>query len=178
LIQPCLPPRVVQDVNVAHLHQLPSLFHGGFALFVYAVYDDLGALVGQHLLCVVDELVREVDRTRQVAHLVVWPRECLHEDEVVPRSILAFSSTRVISLTTARSSFLTAPALAQNGSSPHRFLHSGPQRREVVGTVMPEAVNEEGGRPSHPAFEAAPEILAHPRGVGVLRELPVEPLKI
>ncbi len=43
---------------------------------------------------------------------------------------------------------------------------------------MPEAVNEEGGRRSHPAFEAAPEILAHPRGVGVLRELPVEPLKI
>ena len=97
---------------------------------------------------------------------------------MVPRSILAFSSTRVISLTTARSSFLIAPALAQNGRSPHRFLHSGPQRREVVGTVMPEAVNEEGGRRSHPAFEAAPEIFAHPRGVGVVRELPVEPLKI
>ncbi len=55
MIQPCLPPCVVQDVNVAHLHQLPSLFPGGFALFIYAVYDDLGALVGQHLLCVVND---------------------------------------------------------------------------------------------------------------------------
>ena len=67
--QPCLPPRVVQDVNVAHLHQLPSLFPRGFALFVYAVYYDLGVLVGQHLLRGVDELVREVGRTRQVAAL-------------------------------------------------------------------------------------------------------------
>jgi hypothetical protein len=178
LIQPCLPLRVVQDVNVAHLHQLPSRFPGGFTLLVYAVYYDLGAFVGQHLLRVVDELVRDADRTRQVGALVTWPRECLHEDEVVPRSILAFSSTRVISLTTARSSFLTGPALAQNGRSPRRFLHGGPQRREVVGTVVPETIDEEGGRPSHPAFEAAPEILAHPVGVGVLRELPIEPLRI
>jgi hypothetical protein len=59
----------VQDVNVAHLHQLPSLLPGGFALFVYAVYDDLGALVGQHLLRLIDELVRDADRTRQVAAL-------------------------------------------------------------------------------------------------------------
>ena len=85
MIQPCLPPRVVQDVNVAHLHQLPSLFPGGFALFVYVQYMTISArLSGQHLLRVVDELVREVDRTRQVAALLVWPRECLHENEVVP----------------------------------------------------------------------------------------------
>src|SRR5215210_252019 len=76
--------RVVEDVPVAHLLQLPGLFPRGFALLVHAVYDDLGALVGQHLLRLIHELVREVDRARQVAAFVVSPRERLHEDEVIP----------------------------------------------------------------------------------------------
>ena len=50
----------------------------------HLVDDDLGALVGQHLLRLIYELVGEVDRTWQVAHLVVPPRERLHEVEVVP----------------------------------------------------------------------------------------------
>src|SRR5918998_178475 len=69
------------------------------------------------------------------------------------------------------------PVLAQNGRSPRRFLHGGPQRREIVGTLVPEAVNEEGGRPSHPALQTARRVLVHPVGVRVLRELLVEPLK-
>jgi hypothetical protein len=43
---------------------------------------------------------------------------------------------------------------------------------------MPEAVNEEGRRAVHPALQTARRVLVHPVGVGVLRELPVEPLKI
>src|SRR5918993_1501176 len=43
LIEPCLPPHVVQYVNVAHLHQLPSLFPGGFALLVYVQYITISA---------------------------------------------------------------------------------------------------------------------------------------
>ena len=43
MIHPCLPPREVQDVNVAHLHQLPSLFPEGFALFAYVQYITISA---------------------------------------------------------------------------------------------------------------------------------------
>jgi len=41
---------------------------------------------------------------------------------------------------------------------------------------VPEAVDEEGEGFSHPAFEATFEILSHP--VGMLRQLPVEPLRM
>src|SRR3712207_8365865 len=54
-------------------------------IYTLSLHDALpvfGALVGQQLFRVVHELVEEVDRTRQVARLVVPPRERLHEDEV------------------------------------------------------------------------------------------------
>jgi len=62
------------------------------------------------------------------------------------------------------------------GQGSDQLSRQHPQRREVVGTVVPEAVDEEGGRFSHPAFEATFEILSHP--VGMLRQLPVEPLRM
>jgi hypothetical protein len=72
-------------------------------------------------------------------HRRLPPRERLLEVEVVPRSIFAFSFLRVISLTLNSLQFPYRPhILAQNDRSPRRLLHGGPQRREVVVTLIPE----------------------------------------
>src|SRR5215213_8274275 len=96
---------VMTYVGVAYGHQLTDGLFGLRSRRTHAVDDDLSLLVRDHLLRLVSLSWRQVDRTRQVAHLVVPLRRRLHEVEVLPRSILAFSSSLEISLTTARSLF-------------------------------------------------------------------------
>src|SRR5258705_1226546 len=81
---------------------------------------------------------------------------------------------------------LPLPALLTAGRSPRARLRNGlaatrqrglqrrGQSREIVGAVVPLAIDEEGWRPIHAAAHSAQEMLAYPLGIGMRREIQFE----
>ena len=87
--------RIVPDVRVSHDRQLPGDLFGGRSQGAHAVDDYLGAFVGQDIGCQFpDPIEWQVDGARQVDVLVVPWVQSLDEENVPPRSIFAFSSSR------------------------------------------------------------------------------------